>query len=85
MNTPMTPRNLHRRSAPATLSIAARISARMRIPRVLVHHPVLSGGRDYLRALRAAEIAAWDAGLPVTAAKFWLGHSDLNMSGAVKE
>lgn len=27
-------------------------------------HPVLRGERKYLRALRAAEMAAWDANLP---------------------
>jgi hypothetical protein len=44
----------------------------MRIPRVLEHHPVLAGDRNYLRALRAAEMAAWDAGFPVTEADLYL-------------
>jgi len=69
MNIPMTPRNTHRAGPPPTLSIAARASSRMRIPAVAVHHPVLSGERDYLRTLRAAEMAAWEAGLPL--ADFW--------------
>jgi hypothetical protein len=32
----------------------------VRLPR----RPVLVGNRTYLRALRAAEMEAWDAGLP---------------------
>ena len=72
MSIPLTPRRTHQRNAPATLSIAARVSSRMRIPRVLVHHPVLFGDRNYLRALRAAEMAAWDAGFPVTEADLYL-------------
>ena len=32
-------------------------------------HPVLVGSRCYLRALRAAEMAAWEAGLPVSSVK----------------
>lgn len=72
MNNPSTPRKTHRRSASATLSIAARVSSRIKIPRVVVHHPVLHGERDYLRALRAAEMAAWEAGRPASDAKLWL-------------
>jgi len=33
-------------------------------------HPVLRGERDYLRALRAAEMAAWEAGLPISEVHF---------------
>lgn len=42
---------------------AARFEPRRRIPEVTVH-PVLNGDHKYLRALRAAEMAAWDASLP---------------------
>jgi hypothetical protein len=46
-------------------SIAARFGSHLRIPRVeIVTHPILSGSRNYLRALRAAEMAAWEANLP---------------------
>lgn len=43
--------------------IAARLQPAQRIPDVTVH-PVLQGNHRYLRALRAAEMAAWDASLP---------------------
>jgi hypothetical protein len=32
-------------------------------------HPVLNGNREYLRALRAAEMAAWEASLPLDLAE----------------
>jgi hypothetical protein len=47
---------------------AARFEPRHRIPEVTVH-PVLNGDHRYLRALRAAEMAAWDASLPREIAK----------------
>jgi hypothetical protein len=66
MKKPMTPPGTDRRNVSAMLSIAALTSSRMRIPRVVVHHPVLSGDRNFLRDLRAAEMAAWEAGLSLT-------------------
>jgi hypothetical protein len=32
-------------------------------------HPILRGERKYLRALRAAEMAAWEEGLPLDLAR----------------
>jgi hypothetical protein len=49
------------------IRMAARFTSRVRIPQTTVH-PVLHGDRNYLRALRAAEMAAWDAGLPLALA-----------------
>lgn len=43
--------------------LAVRHGSRLRIPEVTVR-PVLHGDHRYLRALRAAEMAAWDASLP---------------------
>lgn len=66
MSTLAIPRKVYRRSAAFAESITARFSARLRIPRVeVVSHPILRGERNYLRALRAAEMAAWEAGLPL--------------------
>jgi len=48
--------------------IEARFQPRQRIPGVTVH-PVLHGHHKYLRALRAAEMAAWDASLPLDIAQ----------------
>jgi hypothetical protein len=50
------------------LAIMAPFAPRVRIPHVTVH-PVLSGDRNYLRTLRAAEMAAWEASLPLELAK----------------
>jgi hypothetical protein len=62
----MTLRKAHQQNDAAALSIAARFTARLRIPHVaMTAHPVLTGDRNYLRALRAAEMAAWEAGLPL--------------------
>jgi hypothetical protein len=62
----MTLRKTPQQNRAAALSIAARFAGRLRIPRVAVTaHPVLTGNRNYLRALRAAEMAAWEAGLPL--------------------
>ena len=44
--------------------IERRFKHRLRIPSVTVH-PILRGDHKYLRALRAAEMAAWEAGLPL--------------------
>ena len=60
MNTPSTRTTLPG-NVPATLSIAAHFSE----SRVVLHHPVLAGDRSFLRRLRAAEMAAWEAGLPL--------------------
>jgi hypothetical protein len=46
------------------LALAARFSPRLRIDNATVH-PQLSGNRGFLRALRAAEMAAWEASLPL--------------------
>jgi hypothetical protein len=55
----------HQKNATAQ-TIAARFRAALRIPRVEVAaHPLLRGNRNYLRALRAAEMAAWEASLPL--------------------
>jgi len=57
---------MDRRNAAAAESIAARFPGRLHIPRVeIAAHPVLRGNRNYLRALRAAEMAAWEASLPL--------------------
>ena len=63
MNAFMRAQKSIRRTTPAELWIAATTSSRMKIPHVAVHHPVLRGDRNYLRDLRAAEMAAWEAGL----------------------
>ena len=56
----------YRKKSVAAETIAARFDAALRIPRVEVTtHPVLRGDRNYLRALRAAEMAAWEAMLPL--------------------
>ena len=49
-------------------TIERRFQHRLRIPSVTVH-PVLRGDHKYLRALRAAEMAAWEAGLPLELAR----------------
>lgn len=61
------PNKSGRRSTHAELWIASATSSRLKIPRVAVHHPVLRGDRDFLRDLRAAEMAAWEAGLSLKA------------------
>ena len=48
--------------------IEARFQQRQRIPRVTVH-PVMNGSHKYLRALRLAEMAAWEASLPLDVAQ----------------
>ena len=48
--------------------IEARFQSRQRIPNVTVH-PVLHGHHKYLRALRLAEMAAWEASLPLDMAQ----------------
>ena len=48
--------------------IEARFQPRQRIASVTVH-PVLHGDHKYLRVLRAAEMAAWDASLPLDVAQ----------------
>jgi hypothetical protein len=40
----------------------------------------MSGEKDYLRALRAAEMAAWEAGFPVTDAMFYMEQPEENIS-----
>jgi hypothetical protein len=56
---------MFRRGAAAE-SIAARFNSPLRIPHIEPSsHPVLRGERNYLRALRAAEMAAWEASLPL--------------------
>ena len=59
MITPATPRNPSRDIAPAPPSRAGRV---FRCD-PFITHPTLVGDRKYLRALRAAEMAAWHAGL----------------------
>ena len=63
MNTLMRLKKSDRKTTPAELWIAATPSSRMKIPHVAVHHPVLRGNRNFLRDLRATEMAAWEAGL----------------------
>ena len=63
MTTPATPRNSNRHPAPATSSLAGRVSFRDRAGHGQPAHPVLVGDRKYLRALRAAEMAAWNRGV----------------------
>jgi hypothetical protein len=59
-------RKPYQRKSAAAETLAARFRAALRIPRVEVTtHPVLRGDRNYLRALRAAEMAAWEASLPL--------------------
>ena len=60
-------RKLDHLSASAEL-IEARFQPRQRIPNVTVH-PVLLGEHKYLRALRMAEMAAWEASLPLDVAQ----------------
>ena len=60
-------RKLDHLSASAEL-IEARFQPRQRIPNVTVH-PVLHGHHKYLRALRLAEMAAWEASLPLDMAQ----------------
>ena len=72
MNTTVMSRNTNRHYAAAMLSIAPRASRHLRIPRIEpASHPVLVGDRNYLRALRAAEMAAWEAGLPFELAELF--------------
>jgi hypothetical protein len=49
-------------------ALAARFSPRRRTDNVTVH-PQLNGNRGFLRALRAAEMAAWEASLPLELSK----------------
>ena len=59
-------RKQYQRKSAAAETIAARFRAALRIPHVEVTvHPVLRGDRNYLRTLRAAEMAAWEASLPL--------------------
>jgi hypothetical protein len=60
-------RKLDHLSANAEL-IEARFQPRQRIPNVTVH-PVLHGHHKYLRTLRLAEMAAWEASLPLDMAQ----------------
>lgn len=60
-------KKLERRRA-STDFIEARFQPRRRIASVTVH-PVLNGDHKYLRLLRAAEMAAWDASLPLDMAQ----------------
>jgi len=63
-------RRPYQRESAMADTIAARFRAALRIPHVEVTmHPVLCGDRNYLRALRAAEMAAWEASLPLELAK----------------
>ena len=63
MINPALPTKTNRANAHALLSFTTR-ARRLRIPRIeITTHPVLVGNRNYLRALRAAEMAAWEAGL----------------------
>ena len=55
-------------SSASVQTIERRFKHRLRIPAVTVH-PILHGDHKYLRALRAAEMAAWDAGLPLELAR----------------
>ena len=69
MSTPAGSNRPPRQNAAFAEMIAARFPAALRIPRVEVTaHPVLRGDRNYLRALRAAEMAAWEASLPLALA-----------------
>lgn len=63
MTAPVTPPKSNRIIALAPPSPAAQVSARSQCPDSLVRHPVLVGPRQFLRALRAAEMAAWEAGM----------------------
>lgn len=66
MSTPARSNGPPRQNAAFAETIAQRFPAALRIPRVEVAtHPVLRGDRNYLRALRAAEMAAWEASLPL--------------------
>ena len=56
------------RNRASAQTIETRFKHRLRIPTVTVH-PILRGDHKYLRALRAAEMAAWEAGLPLELAK----------------
>ena len=59
----------YRRNSALAETMVARFRAALRIPHVEVTvHPVLRGDRNYLRALRAAEMAAWEASLPLALA-----------------
>ena len=60
--------SLPRKTPAASLgsSLAGLAAARSGKPRLVASpayssHPVMKGGRDYLRALRAAEMMAWAA------------------------
>jgi hypothetical protein len=46
------------------LALAASFTPRPHLDNVTVH-PQLRGHRNFLRALRAAEMAAWEASLPL--------------------
>lgn len=51
-----------------TEALESRFKPRQRIANVTVH-PVMNGDHRYLRALRAAEMAAWEASLPLDVAR----------------
>jgi hypothetical protein len=56
--------------SPALALLAARPNRPARIPPpIIVTRPILRGGKSYLRALRAAEMALWNANVkfPVVA------------------
>ncbi|MEI9863475.1 MAG: hypothetical protein WDN00_02760 [Limisphaerales bacterium] len=57
--------------SPFALLAQARSSKPMRIPLpAIAARPVLRGDRHYLRALRAAEMDAWQAGRPFVLSQF---------------
>ena len=62
MTTPTSLRKSNQSIAPATPSLEGRVFHRSAMTRHLTARPVLVGDRNYLRALRAAEMAAWNAG-----------------------
>lgn len=62
MTAPTTLQKSNLTSALATPSLAGRVFTRSPVTGQLTARPVLVGNRNYLRALRAAEMAAWNAG-----------------------
>ena len=62
MTTPTTLRKSNPTIAPATPSPVGQVPRSAMIGQ-LIARPVLVGDRNYLRALRAAEMAAWNAGV----------------------
>ena len=56
-------RSSHANPAVPLALLAAHAKKPLRIPTPMIaNRPVLRGDRHYLRALRAAEMAAWNAG-----------------------